>query len=169
MKTKEAVNRLLYTIGKSHKPNETDKIALNSLIKYINNFEEETIQENLLFAKLYTFVLSNFVKNYSDIDFANKQLNKELETTLQFQMECLLIDIRNCELSNFFKAKGIKDDFVTGRSFEEIGQVMEQNKEVFKNINAKEFLSVYDSWDIDNVKAHLNRNINESLNTYKNV
>jgi hypothetical protein len=30
-------------------------------------------------------------------------------------------------------------------------------------------LEVMDMWDFENVSAHLNRNINESLNTYKNV
>ena len=40
MKTKEAIKRMSYTISKGHKPNETDKLALNSIITFINKTDE---------------------------------------------------------------------------------------------------------------------------------
>lgn len=169
MKTKEAISRLSYTIGKGNKPNETDKVALNSIITYINKFEQETIQDNLLFAKLYTLVLNSFVNNYNDIDFANKILNKELATPLNSHIEILLMSLKTIYISEFFKQNGIVDPFIIGKPVIEAVEKYEQNKQLFPKIDTKKMLEVMDMWDFENVSAHLNRNINESLNTYKNV
>jgi hypothetical protein len=169
MKTKEAINRLTYTIGKGNKPNETDKVALNSIITYINKFEQETIQDNLLFAKLYTLVLNSFLITYKDVDFANTQLNKELSIPLNVHIELLLMTLKTTELDAFFKQNGIVDQFIIGKPISEAVEKYEQNKQLFPKIDNKKMLEVMDMWDFENVSAHLNRNINESLNTYKNV
>lgn len=162
MKTKEAVSRLSYTIAKGNKPNETDKVALNALIKFINNSDKEVVQENLLFAKLYTIVLSDFLLNYKDIDFANKQLNKELSTPLEYQIQILQQRLKTFEVENYFKSKGITDPLLTDDNFEKY-------KHLFPAVNSREFSESFDHWDYENVVSHLNRNINESLTTYKNV
>jgi hypothetical protein len=162
MKTKDAVSRLSYTISKGNKPNETDKVALNSLIKFINNSDKEVVQENLLFAKLYTIVLSDFLLNYKDIDFANKQLNKELSTPLEFHIKILQQRLKTFELENYFKSKGITDPLLTEDN-------LEKYKHLFPSISSIGVSESLDFWDYDNVVSHLNRNINESLTTYKNV
>ena len=162
MKTKEAVSRLSYTIAKGNKPNETDKVALNALIKFINNSDKEVVQENLLFAKLYTIVISDFLLNYKDIDFANKQLNKELSTPLEYQIQILQQRLKTFEVENYFKSKGITDPLLTDDNFEKY-------KHLFPAVNSREFSESFDHWDYENVVSHLNRNINESLTTYKNV
>jgi len=169
MKTKEAISRLTYTISKGNKPNETDKVALNSLITFINNSDTQTIQDNALFAKLYTFVLSQFLSHYEDIDFANQQLNKELSTPINYHIQFLQMNLQTFEIQNFFKSKGIIDPFIIGKPMEEAIQKYKDNQKLFPKINAREFLEVTDMWDYDNVVAHLNRNINESLTAYKNV
>jgi hypothetical protein len=162
MKTKEAVSRLSYTIAKGNKPNETDKVALNALIKFINNSDKEVVHENLLFAKLYTIVLSDFLLNYKDIDFANKQLNKELSTPLEYHIQILQQRLKTFEVENYFKSKGINDPLLTDDNFEKY-------KHLFPAVNSREFSESFDHWDYENVVSHLNRNINESLTTYKNV
>jgi hypothetical protein len=162
MKTKDAVSRLSYTISKGNKPNETDKVALNALIKFINNSDKEVVQENLLFAKLYTIVLSDFLLNYKDIDFANKQLNKELSTPLEFHIKILQQRLKTFELENYFKSKGITDPLLTEDN-------LEKYKHLFPSISSSGVSESLDFWDYDNVVSHLNRNINESLTTYKNV
>lgn len=169
MVTKQAISRLLYTIGKGHKPNETDKLALNSILSYINKFESETIQENLLFAKLYTLVLSDFLLQYKDIDFANTQLNKELSRPINYHTQILQMRLKTFELDTFFKSKGIVDPLIIGKPISEALERYESNKQLFPSINVKELLEASDTWDYDNVVSHLNRNINESLIAYKNV
>ena len=169
MVTKQAISRLLYTIGKGHKPNETDKVALNSIIQYINKFESETIQDNSLFAKLYTLVLSEFLSYYGNVDFANQILNKELSRPINYHIQILENRLKTFELDNFFKSKGIVDPFIIGKPISESIERYEKNKKLFPSINVKELLETSEVWSYDNVTSHLNRNINESLNKYKNV
>ena len=163
MKTADAINRLTYTISKGNKTNDADKVALNSLLQYINNAEENTMQDHRLFAKLYTFTLREFLAHYKDIDFSNTQLNKELNTTLEFQIEKLKIELKFQEMSKFFKEKGLQESFTRCTLF------IEGNKEIFQGLDHKELQEVSDIWDSDNVNAHLKRNINESINKFKNV
>ena len=169
MKTKEAISRLAYTIGKGHKPNETDKLALNSIITFINKSDKEAVQENTLFAKLYVFLLREFLVRYNhDIDFANKQLNRELSYTLNIHIELLTNELKCGEMSRFFKEKGVVDDFYSGKSWPEASRLYQENKEVFPEINPREFLEVSEFWTTQNVEQTLNRQINEALITYKN-
>jgi len=169
MKTKEAISRLLYTIGKGNKPNETDKLALNSIIQYINKFESETIQDNGLFAKLYTLILSDFLSHYGNIEFSNSKLNEELSRPINYHIKILQMKLQTFELDSFFKSKGIVDPFIICKPISEAIEKYEKNKELFPLINIKEMLESAEHWDYDNVVSHLNRNINESLNAYKNV
>lgn len=169
MKTKEAITRLAYTIGKGHKPNETDKLALNSIISFINKSDKEAAQENLSFAKLYIHLLQNFLLHYNyDIDFANKQLNKELSYPLSYHVQLLTEHLKSGEMSKMFKEKGIVDDFYSGKSWPEASRLYQENKEVFPDINPREFLEACDYWTVENVEATLNRQINEALIQYKN-
>lgn len=162
MKTNEAVNRLKFTLSKENKPNETDKIALNSLITYINKNDAETVQNNYLFAKIYTFCLTELLSYYGDINFANKQLNKELNVPLSYHIEKLEMRLKTFEIENFFKSKGIIDRLLTAES-------VERYKNLFPEININEFLQTTQMWCNEDVISHLNRNITESLINYKNV
>jgi hypothetical protein len=121
------------------------------------------MQDHRLFAKLYTFTLREFLAHYKDIDFANTQLNKELNTTLEFQIEKLKIELKFQEMSKFFKEKGLQESFTRCTLF------LDGNKEIFQGLDQKELQEVSDIWDSDNVNAHLKRNINESINKFKNV
>lgn len=167
MKTKDAINRLSYTIGHGNKPNETDKIAINSLISFINNSDAVVVQENALFAKLYTFVLTELTAHYKDVNFANKVLNNELKAPITHHIDKLKSKLKGIELDNFFKEKGIFDPFVIDQPF--ALEVWERNKSLFPAIDIKEMQEVIEMWEDQDVQAHLNRNINESFNTFKNV
>jgi hypothetical protein len=107
-------------------------------------------------------VLSDFLLNYKDIDFANKQLNKELSTPLEFHIKILQQRLKTFELENYFKSKGITDPLLTEDN-------LEKYKHLFPSISSIGVSESLDFWDYDNVVSHLNRNINESLTTYKNV
>lgn len=162
MKTKDAIQRLSYTIGKSNKPNETDKLALNAIINFVNNADEEVVQENSLFSKLYTFVLCEFLFHYKDIDFANLKLNKELSAPIEYHIGKLLINLSQIEVNDFFKSKSITDPLLKKDNFETY-------KHLFPEIDLQKFKEVCETWDQENVLSHLNRNISESFNTCKNV
>ena len=71
MKLREAISRLGFTISKANRPNEKDIEAYNCILEVLEQTQTKTIQDNLLFAKLYAYTLQEFTKHYGDVDFAN--------------------------------------------------------------------------------------------------
>jgi len=144
MKIKEAINRLSYTISKQNKPNTTDADALNSIIEFINLSNKEVVKENELLAKMYCFVLTDFLFYYKNVNFASKQINKDiLSKSLQYHLECLKINLDTNELTSFLESENCL------------------NIDAFKESN--------ETWEIENVKANFEFNFNLAINTYKNV
>jgi len=142
---KDAIKRLSYTISKQNKPNSTDADALNSIIEFMNLSNKQVIKDNELLAKMYCFVLKDFLFYYKNVNFASKQINKDiLSKPLQYHLECLKINLDTNELTNF----------------------LEENKD---KINIDAFKESAETWDIDNVIANFEFNFNLALNTYKNV
>ena len=63
--TKDAFNRLGFTLSKGNKPNNTDLEAFNFLVEIFNKTIEKTTQENRLFAKLYILTLKDYTAKYN--------------------------------------------------------------------------------------------------------
>jgi hypothetical protein len=146
MKIKEAINRLGYTISKQNKPNTNDADALNSIIEFVNLSNKQVIKDNELLAKMYCFVLKDFLFYYKNVNFASKQINKDiLSKSLEYHLECLKINLETNERTNFF----------------------EQNTNL-KEINIDAFNESFETWEMDNVIANFEFNFNLALNTYKN-
>jgi len=158
MKLKEAFSRLSFTISKQNKPNQLDADAFNLLVDHFKASEQKTIQENLLFAKLYTFLLKEFTMHYNNIDEANKQVNKILSESMEVRIQMLLTQLKLSEVTQVFA-----DPILENKSGEEL-------KEVFKRHPKfeKDFLTCFDWWDKENVTSHLNTNINLSITNFKN-
>jgi hypothetical protein len=144
MKIKDAINRLGYTISKQNKPNATDADALNSIIDFINLSNKEVIKENELLAKMYCFVLKEFLYHYKNVNFAAKQMNKDiLSKSLDYHLACLKINLDTNESISFLDSKNCL------------------NIDAFKESN--------ETWEMENVIANFQFNFNLALNTYKNV
>lgn len=166
MKLSQAVNKLSWRLAPDEKgvfkqflPNQNDKEAFNTILTYINKTQEETVQENLLFAKLYAFVLCGMIRKYDDIDFSNKQLNKVLSEPMSYRIEMLLTALKYSELDKCFKSVNVH-----GKSEQDLKEIFSVHKKVQEN-----FLTCWEWWDKDNVISHLNTNINLSIHEYKNA
>jgi len=158
MKLKDAFSRLRFTISKQHKPNEKDTEAFNFICDYFQKEEQQTIQDNLLFAKLYAYVLGKLSAHYNNVDLANNHLNKLLSQPFENTIHILLMELKAMEVRQVFA-----DDMLTYRKPEEIKKTFERYPKF-----EKEFMSCWEYWDNDNVKAHLNSNINLSIKNFKN-
>lgn len=158
MKIKDAFKRLHFTISKNNKPNETDAEAFNDICEVFKQQEEKTIQDNLLFAKLYTFLLENLVIRSNDVDNSNKQINKILSEPMAHRIFMLKQQLQTMEVTQVFA-----DPMLKGKTGDEL-------KEVFSRYTKfeTEFLSSYEWWNEENTTAHLNTNINLSIQKYKN-
>lgn len=161
MTIQQSIQRLSYTIEKGHKPNATDKEALNKIIRDLNANSKENIQEHVLFAKLYAIVLREFAMRYEDINFANKQVNKELSKPLESHIEHLRLEFNRLEINDYFKSRGVKDPLLTQENYNNY-------EHIFPELNPKEFLEVADTWDTDNINAHFTNTVNQSILCFKN-
>jgi hypothetical protein len=158
MKLKEAVSRLGFTISKSNRPNEKDIEAFNCIVEILEQTQTKTIQDNLLFAKLYAYNLQEFTRHYKCVNIATEKLNELLAESIDFRIEFLTAQIKQSEIS-----KVITDDFFTILS---PSKAREKLKE-FPNLE-KDFIHIWDSWNTENVTSHLETNVNLSIQKFKN-
>ena len=168
MKLKEAFDRLRFTLSKRNKPNQTDIEAFNEIGKYFALHQKDIIQDNLLFAKLYAFTLSELLTDYSDVDFANKELNRILSDPMQLRVNILQLKLKNMEYRNFFSRKGILDPFLKTKTVKELEAIHESYKDKLPELNAIEFIKCGNNWDKEAVIYNLESNINLSIQNFKN-
>jgi len=168
MKLKEAFDRLRFTLTKQNKPNQTDIEAFNEIGKYFALHQKDIIQDNLLFAKLYTFLLGELTHRYSDIDFANKELNKILSEPMSFRINLLKYKIEEMEIRSYFNRKRILDPFLKTKTNEELEEIHNRYKEILPELDLNEFEKVLLNWDYEKVIYNLESNIILSITNFKN-
>jgi len=168
MKLSDAIKRLRFTISKQNKPNQNDAEALNEILNILNLEQQKTNQENLLFAKLYAFILCELLHHYVDIDFANKQINKVLSEPMEFRIENLKRSLKFMELQNYFKQKEILDPFLKGKTIDELEELRKRHEKKLPKLDPIEFAKCGNNWDLETVKYQLETQINLSLQNFKN-
>lgn len=159
MKIKEAFSRLRFTLSKQNKPNQKDIDAFNKIAEIFQKTESDAIQDNILFAKLYTYVLGKLSANYNDVDFANKELNKILSQKIDVLISQLTLELKAMEVRKVFK-----DDFLKDQNPTDVKKTFEK----YPKFNV-DFFYCWDFWDEENVTAHLNANINLSIQNFKTI
>lgn len=158
MKLKEAFSRLGFTISRQNKPNQKDADALNVLAHHFKLSQEKTIQENLLFAKLYAYILQQFTMHYNNVDEANKQINKLLSESMETRIELLFNQIQMSEVTQVFT-----DPILKGKNERQLKEIFSRHKKF-----EQDFLTCFEWWTKENVISHLNTNINLSITNFKN-
>ena len=161
MNTTEALKRLRFTISKGNKPNQLDIEALNQIIRDQKKQAEETTKEHYLFAKLYSVVLRSNTEFLGDITKANKVVNDILSSSLEDQLQRLLLVLKHQNLSNYFESKSIFDPLLNKENFETY-------KKLFPEISKEGIDYVFNAWDMDNLTAHFQFTVNQSLINFKN-
>ena len=158
MKLKEAISRLGFTISKSNRPNEKDIEAYNCILEVLEQTQTKTIQDNLLFAKLYAYNLQEFTRHYKCVQIATEKLNELLAENIDYRIEFLTAQIKQSELS-----KVITDDFFSAVSPSKAREILSR----YPNLE-KEFIHVWDFWTNENVTSHLENNVNLTIQKFKN-
>ena len=168
MKLKQAFERLKFTISNQNKPNTTDIEAFNKLAEYFELNQKDVIQNNLLFAKLYAFVLSEFTNHYTELDRANKEINKILSEPIDLRIEYLLIKAKEMELRNYFKRKRILDPFLNDKTVSELEEIHERHLKTLPDLDPIEFAKCGNNWNKESIIYNLETNINLSIQNLKN-
>lgn len=168
MKLAEAIKRLRFTILKQNKPNQNDAEALNKILELLSQNEEKTLQENLLFAKLYSFLLCEFLKNYTDVNFANKQINKILSEPMDLRLQLLQMELKQKEILNYFNSINILDPFLKDKTVSELIKISETHSKNIPKLKPSQVIKISESWNNTEVLHNLNTNINLSIQNFKN-
>lgn len=149
------MDRLIFTISKRNRPNDTDLKALKNIADFIDNMNK---REDILFAKLYVFLFYKKVSHYeetmnSDYSKSQRYVHEILKRPLDFIIEKAMQEANEVELHKYLESKGLDK------------QHFEQSK---GKINEEEFKQYLDGvYDIDMFKHHIERQINEAIKAYK--
>jgi hypothetical protein len=157
----QSINRLSYTIKNQNKPNTSDVNALNEVISFINQTTKQEVHENELFAKLY---VSNFIMQLrltSNLDLAQKNVNRILKMKLITLYEHARMDVNVVEIKDYFNNKGFKEPYSS--------ENIKLNSNLAATINPIEFNDVCQTWDYAETETNLNAMITFALNEFKNV
>jgi hypothetical protein len=117
MKTKEAIQRLGFTISKQNKPNQTDAEAFNKILWFVNESIEQNPNRNICFAKLYIYNLIHYIKYYQSLDVSQEKLHQVLDINIDSLYVDLMNELNNTELSELCKI-GTTDKRILKRSLE---------------------------------------------------
>jgi hypothetical protein len=158
VKLADAISRLKFTISKGNKPAQADIESFNKIAEYLREVQEKTVQENLLFAKLYSYLLEQLVLRYGDVKFAQKELGKILSDPMSMRIELLTMTMQQAEVTQVFA-----DPMLKGKSGDEL-------KEIFARYPKFEsdFLACFDWWTKETVTSALETSINLSIQKFKN-
>lgn len=144
--------------------------AFNTIAKTLNQQAEATVNENILFVKLYILALSNSINHFKCVNLAQNHINRYLcQFTLNNRLNELKDDLNRNEIELFFKELDLMPTWEQGQSLDVIRENVKTNNEIFKKVNISEFESVSETWDIDSVTANLNVTISQIFNNYKNL
>ena len=168
MKLKQAFERLKFTISKQNKPNEKDIEAFNKLAEYFDRQNKDVIQDNLLFAKLYAYLLSEFTNHYTEIDKANKEINKILSEPIDLRIEYLLLKAKEMELRNYFERKRILDPSLKDKTAKELEETHKRYLDTLPQLDPIEFAKCGNIWNKESIVYNLETNINLSITNFKN-
>jgi hypothetical protein len=145
--------------------NELDQKAVDFLIEWINNQKLENLNQNLLFAKLYTYSLINEIEFYKDIEFANKKINEVCETDIQQLYNEVYRKLNNLEYLKFCKEKGIITDHIEKMTLNK--EQEQKQKDLIKQNESKLKLILKGLWSKEKTYKSLNNTISETINKFK--
>ncbi len=96
MKITKSVQRIgwRFSQGKPFQPNQNDIEAYNDIVDYVGINQKETIVDNVLFTKMYIYLLGEFL-NYYGTTVNDPILQKELHKILDSDMSSLIEQFRS--------------------------------------------------------------------------
>jgi hypothetical protein len=145
--------------------NELDQKAVDFLIEWINNQKLENLNQNLLFAKLYTYSLINEIEFYKDVEFANKKINEVCKTDIQQLYDEVYRKLNNLEYLKFCKENGIITDHIEKMTLNK--EQEQKQKDLIKQNESKLKQILKGLWSKEKTYKSLNNTISETINKFK--
>lgn len=145
--------------------NELDLKAVDFLINWVNQQKQETLKENLLFAKMFTYSLYHETIYYKgNIKQSSRSLQEKLELPIQYHYNKIHEVLNMFELNHYMNSIGVSDKHPLLRTNEED----KKNRDLFIKNNEEVTKKILGTWTLDSVYKSLNNTITECINRYKN-
>lgn len=138
------------------KPCKFDFDCLTFLAEWANRQKENNKQQNVLFAKLYTYVFLQEIKHYKDIEFAQKSMSDLLELDLYSHYLKFTQGLNDVEFNKYLISIGIDPE----KTYFDDSDKLKEATKFFENVN---------KWSIEQVEKSLNSQITESINRFDNL
>lgn len=145
--------------------NELDQKAVDFLSEWINKQKIESLEQNLLFAKLYVYCLLNEIEFYKDVEFANKKINEVCKTDIQQLYDEVYRKLNNLEYLKFCKENGIITDHIEKMTLNK--EQEQKQKDLIKQNESKLKPILKGLWSKEKIYKSLNNTISETINKFK--
>lgn len=171
----KAINRMIWRfknenvkVGESKITiNELDIKAIEFLAKWISNQKTESLNENLLFAKMYCYALENELEFYKDVEFATKKLNEVCNTDIQVHYKKISNKLNMLEYIKYCKENGIIAEHIERMTLNK--EQENKQKELIQNHQTNLKKLVAGIWSENKVYKSLNNIISELINKSRNA
>lgn len=168
----KAVNRIKWRFsqGKAFTPNENDIKSFNSIVGFINDFQNDSFKNNQLFAKLYIFFLDEHIKYYkSDIfDLIPQQaLSRLLDTPLRLSYKSFHKNMISNYQDKILAKNGLEDIKTPSERTEQ------ENADIqlrIDNMSDEDKLNIFkETYSLEFVTERLDEMIINALTRFSNV
>lgn len=142
--------------------NELDQKAIDFIIQWHNKNNTQTLHENLLFAKCFSYALNLELQHFKNIKIALSNLEFKLKMPIEFHYD-KIVDLLNLqELSDYEDFIGLEVKHPYQRNENENNEIKEKLKS-----DSKYWKYIAGINDPKKIYISLNRTINKLLNEIK--
>ncbi|MCP4984899.1 MAG: hypothetical protein GY928_02180 [Colwellia sp.] len=146
-------------------PSPSDKLAMNTIMEFVEDKHKKQINDYHLFAKLYITVYAQYLEKYKTTifdDIPRKELHKLLDRPVSDFVQRFTDRLNESELYSLFEELNINMDHASKTKEAEI-DVLE------KSLKDEENLDKFTGkvWTFDTVKEQIELQINNVINAFK--
>lgn len=145
--------------------NELDQKAVDFLTEWIELQKIESLNQNMLFAKLYCYCIINEIEFYKDVEFANKKINDICKMDIRQLYDEVYRKLNNLEYLKFCRENGIITDHIEKMTLNKKDE--ELQKEIINKNKVKLSEILQGIWSKEKVYKSLNNTISETINKFK--
>jgi len=165
MTLESCIQRIFWRLGNGNfTPNQKDVDAMTQITEWINREKEIELDNNRLFAKIYTYCFMHEIQFYKDIDFAQKKMHELLQQDISDHYDLFSKRLNELKLNLYKKKIGLSDKHPQLMSDEEKSKE-EELISANQSELSKYFIGIYSD---DKIYKSLNNQITEAINNYKN-
>ena len=151
----KAIEHFKFKFTKVWNVTEHDVTAFNKIVDFVNDKHKKQLQQNELFAKLYIFAFSYYLKRYNCSVYdseAAKELHQLLDKPLNVFIKRFTDVLNENDWNGLLKAKGLE--------LKHPKQYTPEERKIYNNIDFSE-------WTFEDVQDILLTQINNVINEFK--